>query len=259
MADATADAAVHEAAALPSASGAASREGDLPASMLAKLTSEPDVLLAAQQLGITTQHLMLRPLAAFQDKDDADPELVKMRYNHHLSRRQALAEELQQHCEALRAEAARKAAAAPPPATPSKDGEPAAAEPPTPVLSTKEQRQAELDAKLAREAVKMVRLAHKTTDGEVEYAKVALKAKLVAELGTNSGVAGDLAGSLSNYGRAVSLAETFARVDAVTAADIRETATKFINDEDHALAGIGQIFELPDYNWIRRRSYWLRY
>ena len=105
----------------------------------------------------------------------------------------------------------------------------------------------------------MVRLAHKTTDGEVEYAKVALKAKLVAELGTNSGVAGDLAGSLSNYGRAVSLAETFARVDAVTAEDIRATASKFINDEDHALAGIGQIFELPDYNWIRRRSYWLRY
>lgn len=161
MADATAEEAVHEAAALPSASGAASREGDNASAMLAKLTSEPDVLLAAQQLGITTQHLMLRPLAAFQDKDDPDPELVKMRYNHHLSRRQALAEELQQHCDALRAEAARKAAAAPPPATPSKDGEPAAAEPPTPVLSTKEQRQAELDAKLAREAVKMARLAHK--------------------------------------------------------------------------------------------------
>jgi len=105
----------------------------------------------------------------------------------------------------------------------------------------------------------MVRLAHKTTDGEVEFAKTALKAKLVAQQGTNSGVAGDLAGSLSNYGRAVSLAETFARIDSVSAADIRETAFKFINDQDHALAGVGQIFELPDYNWIRRRSYWLRY
>ena len=32
-----------------------------------------------------------------------------------------------------------------------------------------------------------------------------------------------------------------------------------INDEDHALAAIGPIYELPDYNWIRRRSYWHRY
>ena len=31
--------------------------------------------------------------------------------------------------------------------------------------------------------------------------------------------------------RAVSLAETFARIDAVSAADIRETAFKFINDQ----------------------------
>ncbi|CAM9869143.1 unnamed protein product, partial [Choristocarpus tenellus] len=34
---------------------------------------------------------------------------------------------------------------------------------------------------------------------------------------------------------------------------------EFINDQDHALAAVGPIHELPDYNWIRRRSYWLRY
>jgi processing peptidase subunit beta len=37
------------------------------------------------------------------------------------------------------------------------------------------------------------------------------------------------------------------------------TMFQVINDEDHALAAIGPIFELPDYNWIRRRSYWHRY
>ena len=26
-----------------------------------------------------------------------------------------------------------------------------------------------------------------------------------------------------------------------------------------AVAGVGHIHELPDINWIRRRSYWLRY
>jgi processing peptidase subunit beta len=40
---------------------------------------------------------------------------------------------------------------------------------------------------------------------------------------------------------------------------VKATANKFINDEDHALAAIGCIYELPDYNWIRRRSYWHRY
>ena len=137
MASTTADGAVHDAAS-PSASGTASGDGDLASVMLARLTSEPDVLLAAQQLGITAHHLTLRPLAAFQDKA-SEPEVVEMRFNHHLSRRLALAEELQQHYDALRAEAARKAAAAPP-VTPAKNGEPAAAaasdsEPAAPVLN----------------------------------------------------------------------------------------------------------------------------
>ena len=57
----------------------------------------------------------------------------------------------------------------------------------------------------------------------------------------------------------MSNAELFARIDALSTADVKATANKFINDEDHALAAIGPIFELPDYNWIRRRSYWLRY
>ena len=54
-------------------------------------------------------------------------------------------------------------------------------------------------------------------------------AKPPEQLGTNSGVAGDLAGSLSKFGRSISLAETFARIDSVTAADVRETATKVSN------------------------------
>ena len=47
----------------------------------------------------------------------------------------------------------------------------------------------------------------------------------------------------------------FARIDALTARDIRATANRFINDEDHALAAIGPIGNLPDYKWIRERSF----
>ena len=32
-----------------------------------------------------------------------------------------------------------------------------------------------------------------------------------------------------------------------------------LETDSHALAALGPIHELPDYNFVRRRSYWLRY
>lgn len=105
----------------------------------------------------------------------------------------------------------------------------------------------------------LVRLVHKTSNADVEFAKAQLKAQLAAERGTTAGIAADLAKSISHHGRPVPLDEMFARIDAVTADTVKATAKKVINDEDHALAAVGPIYELPDYNWIRRRSHWLRY
>lgn len=105
----------------------------------------------------------------------------------------------------------------------------------------------------------MVRLCHKTTDAEVSFAKTQLKSQLMAQLGTNAGVSSNLAKSLMCFGRPHSIGEMFARIDAVDANMIKHTAKEIINDQDHALAAVGPIFELPDYTWIRRRSHWLRY
>ena len=49
-------------------------------------------------------------------------------------------------------------------------------------------------------------------------------------------------------------AEIFARIDAVEVEDIKATAVRYIIDEDHALAAIGPIADLPDYEWIRRHT-----
>jgi len=105
----------------------------------------------------------------------------------------------------------------------------------------------------------LVRLCHNVTDEEVDRAKTQLKANMLMNLDSFSQTAEDIGRQMLTYGRRMSPAETFARIDALSTEDVKATANKFINDEDHALAAIGPIFELPDYNWIRRRSFWQRY
>ncbi len=105
----------------------------------------------------------------------------------------------------------------------------------------------------------LVRLCHNVTDEEVDRAKTQLKASLVMHFDSLPSVAEDIGRQMLTYGRRMTNAELFARIDALNTDDIKRTANKIINDEDHALAAIGPIYELPDYNWIRRRSYWHRY
>lgn len=105
----------------------------------------------------------------------------------------------------------------------------------------------------------LVRLVHDPSFEEVERAKLALKATMLMGLDGHSNTAEDIGRQLLTYGRRMTPAEIFCRIDAVTVADIKATAAKFIHDQDHALAAVGGIHELPDYNWIRRASYWLRY
>eukprot|EP01039_Chlorochromonas_danica_P007449 gene7449-8236_t len=105
----------------------------------------------------------------------------------------------------------------------------------------------------------LVRLTHNVTEDEVQRAKTQLKANMLIQLDSFSNIAEDIGRQMLTYGRRISNAELFARIDALTVDDVKKTANKFINDEDHALAAIGPIYELPDYNWIRRRSYWHRY
>jgi len=89
-------------------------------------------------------------------------------------------------------------------------------------------------------------------------AKNNAKLMLLAPDGSGA-VCEDIGRQVLLYGRRMPAAEIVARIDAVDEAAVKNCATRYFYDRDHALAAIGPIFELPDYDWIRRKSYWLRY
>ncbi len=106
----------------------------------------------------------------------------------------------------------------------------------------------------------LVRLAHSISDEELACAtKLALKASICSSYDGEVVLGETMVVHIQTIGRVMPLAEALARVDALTMADVKATAGKMINDQNHALAAIGGIHELPDYNWIHRRSYMLRY
>lgn len=104
-----------------------------------------------------------------------------------------------------------------------------------------------------------VRLAHGVSEEELARAKLALKTQLLSSMDGEIVAGQEMARQLQTIGRVMPLVEVLARVDALTMDDVKAAANEVINDQDHALAAIGGIHELPDYNWIRRKSYMLRY
>lgn len=90
------------------------------------------------------------------------------------------------------------------------------------------------------------------TAAELARAKVQLKASLMQQLGTFAYVAEDIGRQVLTYGRRMSVAEAFLRIDAVTLEDVMAcAAARFTcRDKSVAVAALGTIDRLPDYDWI---------
>ncbi len=105
----------------------------------------------------------------------------------------------------------------------------------------------------------ITRLAYDVSSDEVERAKTQLKTQVLLQQESISSVADEIGREILRFGRRIPVAETLARIESITTEDVQRTAEKFFYNKDHALAAIGPIHELQDYNFVLRRSYFLRY
>merc|ERR1712083_826744 len=103
-----------------------------------------------------------------------------------------------------------------------------------------------------------MRLATSVTDFEVNRAKNLLKTNMLLQLDGTTPICEDIGRQMLCYGRRMPQHELEARIDAVDAALVKETCYKYIYDRCPAIAAVGPIENLPDYNRVRSGMYWLR-
>ena len=90
---------------------------------------------------------------------------------------------------------------------------------------------------------------------DVERAKIALKATMLMGLDGNTNVCEDIGRQLLTYGRRMTPAEIFQRIEELSVDDVKAAAHKVFHDKDHAMAAVGGIEGLPSYEWIRNNTY----
>ncbi|ENN72490.1 hypothetical protein HUJ04_001113 [Dendroctonus ponderosae] len=103
-----------------------------------------------------------------------------------------------------------------------------------------------------------MRLCTSVTEGEVERAKALLTANTLLQLDTSTAVCEDIGRQLLCYGRRLPPHELTHRINSITARNVRDVMYKYLYDRCPAIAAVGPVENLPDYNNIRSSMYWIR-
>ena len=105
----------------------------------------------------------------------------------------------------------------------------------------------------------MTALAYSVTDLEVARAKNQLKSSLLFSADGTSGLAEEMGRQILTYGRHISKEEMYARIDSVDVDAVKGVAGRLIQDNEVAIAAMGDTTSMQDYHWFRRMTYWLSY
>ena len=89
----------------------------------------------------------------------------------------------------------------------------------------------------------------------LDEAKNKLKLSLFNQLEGSTAVCEDLGRQMLTYKRRIHPVEVNKRIEEVTAEDVQRVVKRFFYDQDPAVASLGPIWELPDYNALRGRTY----
>ncbi|XP_066489213.1 mitochondrial-processing peptidase subunit beta [Tiliqua scincoides] len=103
-----------------------------------------------------------------------------------------------------------------------------------------------------------IRLCTSVTESEVARAKNLLKTNMLLQLDGSTPICEDIGRQMLCYNRRIPIPELEARTEAIDAQTIREVCTKYIYDKCPAIAAVGPLEQLPDYNRLRSGMYWLR-
>uniref|UniRef100_A0A8C9TTR9 Mitochondrial-processing peptidase subunit beta n=1 Tax=Scleropages formosus TaxID=113540 RepID=A0A8C9TTR9_SCLFO len=96
------------------------------------------------------------------------------------------------------------------------------------------------------------------TENEVARAKNLLKTNMLLHLDGSTPICEDIGRQMLCYSRRIPLHELEARIDAINAQTIKDVCTKYIYNKPPAIAAVGPIEQLPDYNRIQSGMYWLK-
>uniref|UniRef100_A0A8C0H3T7 Mitochondrial-processing peptidase subunit beta n=1 Tax=Chelonoidis abingdonii TaxID=106734 RepID=A0A8C0H3T7_CHEAB len=103
-----------------------------------------------------------------------------------------------------------------------------------------------------------IRLCTSVTESEVSRATNLLKTNMLLQLDGSTPICEDIGRQMLCYNRRIPIPELEARIEAIDAQTIRDICTKYIYDKCPAIAAVGPIEQLPDYNRIHSGMYWLR-
>lgn len=104
-----------------------------------------------------------------------------------------------------------------------------------------------------------MRLCSSVTEFEVQRAKNLLRTNMLLMLDGSTPICEDIGRQMLCYNRRIPLDELEARIQSVNAETIKEVCSKYIYDKCPAVAAVGPVEALPDYNRLRAGMYWLRF